>query len=136
MRFRLRLLLLFLPVLLVIWFSCNLTKPAAISLDVAAIPFEKLSDYHLYVGTMNELKPNDRLVPYELITPLFTDYAHKARFVYLPENKYVRYDTTRALDFPVGSCLVKNFYYPNDFREKDGARRIIETRLLVHRESG
>src|SRR2546423_1880002 len=136
MKFRLYLPLLIVPVVLVWFFSCNLSKPAAVSMDVSAEAFDKLSDYHFYAGNISDLKPNARLVPYELNTPLFSDYAYKARFVYVPEGKAAQYDTTKSLDFPVGSCLVKNFYYPADFREKNGARKIIETRLLVHREKG
>ncbi|MBP6732457.1 MAG: hypothetical protein KA149_10385 [Chitinophagales bacterium] len=113
--------------------SCNLKKSSAVVLDVAAKPFEKLSDYNFFAGVMNELKPNALVVPYDLITPLFTDYAHKARFVYVPEGKHADYDTTQVLQLPVGSCLIKNFYYPEDFRVTGGKRRIMETRLLVHR---
>ncbi len=115
--------------------SCN--KPVSkVTLDVASQPFKKLSDYNFFTGSLNELKPNERIIPYDLVTPLFTDYAHKARFVYVPEGKSAHYDTSKVLHLPVGSCLVKNFYYPEDFRKPEGRRRIIETRLLVHRDGG
>src|ERR1043165_4683508 len=84
--------------------SCNLKKSTTVALDVAAKPFEKLSEYNFFEGVMNELKPNPRVVAYDLITPLFTDYAHKARFIYMPEGKQVNYDTTQVLQFPVGAC--------------------------------
>jgi uncharacterized repeat protein (TIGR03806 family) len=116
--------------------GCNLKKSAIVNLDVSAKPFEKLSEYNFFAGVMNELKPQARVVPYDLNTPLFTDYAHKARFVYVPEGKTATYDTNTVVQFPVGACLIKSFYYPDDFREKNGKRKIIETRLLVHRESG
>ena len=103
-------------------------------LDVDQKPFQNLSEYNFFSGLMSDLKPNARVIPYDLNTPLFTDYAWKARFMYVPEGKTVEYDTTKVLQLPVGSCLIKNFYYPNDFREKNGAKRIIETRLLVHRK--
>src|ERR1700741_770430 len=92
--------------------SCNLKKSTAVVLDVAAKPFETLSEYNFFGGVMNELKPNARVIAYDLITPLFTDYAHKARFIYMPEGKQVNYDTTQVLQFPVGACLIKSFYYP------------------------
>ncbi|MFI4963525.1 MAG: hypothetical protein ACHP6H_06690, partial [Legionellales bacterium] len=136
MKSIIRCILIAIPVICVaVIVSCNAPKGANVKLDVAAKPFEKLSDYNFFGGIMNELKPNARVVPYDLITPLFTDYAHKARFVYVPEGKSADYDTTQVLQFPVGSCLIKNFYYPEDFRVKNGKRRIIETRLLVHREN-
>lgn len=132
----LRFLLVFLlPVAFTVYIvSCNFAKSTKVALDVAAKPFEKLSEYNFFGGIMNELKPNERVVPYDLITPLFTDYAHKARFIYMPEGATVDYDTIGTLNFPVGACLIKNFYYPEDFRTPKGKRRIMETRLLVHRE--
>lgn len=138
MRHFVRAVLVFLfPALFVVYIvGCNLKKAADVALDVAAQPFEKLSEYNFFTGVLNELKPNKRVIPYDLITPLFTDYAFKARFVYVPEGKYANYDTTQVLQLPVGSCLIKNFYYPEDFNKPEGKRRIMETRLLVHREKG
>jgi uncharacterized repeat protein (TIGR03806 family) len=115
--------------------GCN-SKPGKIALDVTKAPFKTLSEYNFFVGALNELKPNERLLPYDLNSSLFTDYAFKARFVFIPEGKSTEYDTTESLKFPVGTCLIKNFYYPDDFKKQEGKRRIIETRLLIHRESG
>ncbi|MFN8286337.1 MAG: SO2930 family diheme c-type cytochrome [Chitinophagales bacterium] len=130
-------LVLFVPVAIIAYgISCNTKKAANVVLDVAANPFEKLSDYNFFTGTLNQLKPNARVIPYDLITPLFTDYAFKARFIYVPEGKSIDYDTSQVLQLPVGACLIKNFYYPEDFRKPEGERRIIETRLLIHREEG
>ncbi|MES2622164.1 MAG: SO2930 family diheme c-type cytochrome [Bacteroidota bacterium] len=130
-----KLLFVLLPLTFIFYIvSCNLKRSSVVVLDIAAKPFEKLSDYNFFSGVMNELKPNDRVLPYDLITPLFTDYAHKARFVYMPEGKSADYDTSQVLQLPVGSCLIKNFYYPADFRKPESERRIIETRLLLHRE--
>ncbi len=136
MKFVLRTILFFLlPVLFSVYIiSCNLKQSTSVVLDVAAKSFEKLSEYNFFSGVMNELKPNPRVLPYDLITPLFTDYAHKARFVYMPEGESAEYDTSKVINLPVGSCLIKNFYYPEDFRVKDGKRRILETRLLIHRK--
>jgi uncharacterized repeat protein (TIGR03806 family) len=118
------------------FYSCNKTSSSAVSLDVTKEPMQRLSDYNFFSGNLKDLRPNERVSPYELITPLFTDYAFKARFVYVPEGKTTVYDTATVLQFPVGSCLIKNFYYPFDFRDENKGRRIIETRLLVHREEG
>jgi hypothetical protein len=52
----------------------------------------------------------------------------------MPEGQTADYDTVNVLQPPVGSCFIKNFYFPNDFRKPEGERRIIETRLLVHRK--
>lgn len=97
---------------------------------------EKLSDYNFFKGQLADLAPNENVHPYKLNSALFSDYAHKARFVQLPEGKSVDYHSTEVMEFPVGSILIKNFYYPNDFSEPNGARRILETRLLIHEEEG
>lgn len=131
------LLLLVLPTAFIFQMvSCNLGKGSKVALDIAAEPFKQLSDYNFFGGVLNELKPNDRVVPYDLITPLYTDYAFKQRFVYMPDGVSAEYDTTQVLQFPVGTCLIKNFYYPEDFSKPEGKRRIMETRLLVHRQKG
>ncbi len=96
-------------------------------------PYEKLSDYHFFTGNLADLQPNERVLPYDLNSPLFSDYAHKARFVWMPEGKSAQYATDHALDFPLGSVLIKNFYYENDETDASKGRRILETRLLIHR---
>jgi len=107
-----------------------------VSLNLDGKPFENLSEYNFFKGAMNQLLPNEKVLPYSLISSLFSDYAHKARFVYMPEGKQVEYQEQTALNLPVGACYIKNFYYPKDFRDETKGRRILETRLLVHKESG
>lgn len=102
----------------------------------ATMPKEKLSDYHFFEGNGSEQKPMKGVIPYSLNTPLFTDYAEKLRFVKLPENQTVAYNETEVLDFPIGSTIIKTFYYPNDFRKPELGRKLIETRLLIHEEDG
>ncbi|WKK86110.1 SO2930 family diheme c-type cytochrome [Marivirga arenosa] len=97
---------------------------------------EKLSDYNFFKGELKTLEPGKNVHPYTLNSPLFSDYAQKARFVMIPEGKEAQYHSTEVLEFPVGSILIKNFYYPSDFSNPDGERRIIETRLLIHEEEG
>lgn len=98
--------------------------------------YDTLSEYPFFTGELKALQPAEGVLPYSLNTELFTDYAFKARFVYLPEGKAAAYSSDEVLDFPVGTVLIKNFYYPLDFRNPEGERRIIETRLLVHTETG
>ncbi len=104
--------------------------------DEASMPKEKLSDYHFFEGNGVEQKPTSGVLPYSLNTPLFTDYAEKLRFVKLPDNQTVSYNEKEVLDFPVGSTIIKTFYYPNDFRKPELGRKLIETRLLIHEEDG
>ncbi|WP_211205920.1 SO2930 family diheme c-type cytochrome [Kordiimonas gwangyangensis] len=102
---------------------------------LAARPAKLLSEYGLFSDYANQM-PAEGVVPYALITPLFTDYAHKFRFVYVPKGEHATYDAKEVMNFPVGSVLVKTFAYPADFRAPEKDIRIIETRLLIRQEKG
>ncbi|GIV35069.1 MAG: hypothetical protein KatS3mg031_2604 [Chitinophagales bacterium] len=97
---------------------------------------EKLSDYGLFQGRLADLIPAEGVLPYDLNMPLFSDYALKARFVKMPEGKKAIYNDKSVFEFPEGTILIKNFLYPNDFRDETKGRKIIETRLLIHESSG
>src|SRR5690606_36323041 len=97
---------------------------------------DKLSEYGFFTGKLSDLHPADDVVPYELNTALFSNYAEKLRFVHLPKGTVAHYNDTSAFEFPVGTVLIKNFYYPNDFSKPEKGRRILETRLLVHEDNG
>ena len=121
----------------ILFFSkCQSPVAGGVQLDIAKKPFERLSEYRFFIGEIKNLQPNDGLLPYDLNTPLFTDYAKKSRFVWMPKNTSAVYREGRALDFPAGAVLIKNFFYENDETDASKGRRIIETRLLVHRKNG
>lgn len=105
--------------------------------DVRAIvaePFPKqLSEWHLFTGTPPALKPNLGVLPYDLNTPLFSDYASKYRFVWMPAGTSAQYRNDGPFEFPVGTIFVKTFAFPSD---NSGGERLIETRLLVRTKSG
>lgn len=88
---------------------------------------EKLSDYGFFTGKLNELHPEKELINYELSSALFTDYAVKDRFIYLPKGSSVQYKAKGILDFPDSTIIIKNFAYTNTSHQKI----MIETRLLV-----
>ena len=106
-------------------------QAASVNCEWAGSFARTLSEYNLFADPVKQV-PNDGLVPYDIITPLFSDYARKSRFIYLPDGGVIDYSEASAFAFPVGSMLVKTFFYPVDFRDPDGPRRLIETRLLVH----
>ncbi len=98
-------------------------------------PFpEKLSAWRLFVGKFSELTPNRRVVPYELNTSLFTDYATKRRFVWMPEGASATYKVEDTFEFPKGTILSKTFSYKD--ARLHGRERLIETRLLVSTNAG
>src|SRR5690349_1727705 len=102
---------------------------------LAATPAPKLADYRLFTDA-GARHPNAGLTPYALNTPLFSDYAEKARFLYLPPGAKARYRPTGVVDLPVGATLVKTFAYPADFRRPTDSVRVLETRLLIHKRKG
>ena len=97
---------------------------------------ERLSDYHFFEGRLSDLTPVPGVYPYDLNTPLFSNYAEKLRFFKIPPGKRIRYQDSTVFDFPEGSVLIKNFYYPKDFRKPEKGRILLETRLLVHEAAG
>jgi uncharacterized repeat protein (TIGR03806 family) len=91
---------------------------------------KKLSEFNFFAD-LNLQEPNEGVLPYDLINPLFSDYADKLRFVYVPENKRLGYSPDKVLDFPDGSVLIKTFAYLNDHPESKIDKQLLETRLLI-----
>lgn len=123
----------------------------------------KLSDWQVVYKDGDTLALNDGVVPYDLNTPLFSDYAHKLRTIWLPRGTSAKYNADGSFDFPVGTIISKTFYYPlpaaaarnpmavartydqsRDFSDAGRGERglnlahvhLIETRILVRREAG
>lgn len=115
-----------------------------------------LSDWGQVGLSAGDLVLGHDVVAYDMNTGLFTDYAHKLRTVWMPEGHVASYREDDVLDFPIGTVITKTFYYPRagnaldervartddmsaDFQngrmDLDDVR-LIETRILVHRESG
>ena len=96
---------------------------------------EKLSEFEFFLDDSAQL-PDDKVIPYELISTLFSDYSYKQRWVYVPNNKKAEYVENWVFDFPTGSALIKTFYYPVDERAPELGKQLLETRLLLRKESG
>jgi len=107
--------------------------------DLAAPPVgEKpatLEEWNLFADAAAQL-PKDDVVPYDVTSPLFSDYALKHRFLYVPPGEQIAYEDTGRWDLPVGSVMVKTFAYPVDERDPSLGEQLIETRLLVHEPTG
>ena len=113
-----------------------------------------LSDWGMMVSNGRSLILSEGVLPYDLNTPLFSDYAHKQRTIWMPDGVAATYREGEVLDFPVGTVITKTFYYPRgeaadevrlttgpvDGWRPDGLDlsdiRLVETRILVHREHG
>jgi uncharacterized repeat protein (TIGR03806 family) len=128
-----------------------------VSLHAADSPPALLSEWGVLLASKKRLQLNDGVTPYELNTPLFSDYALKLRTVWMPEGKRAQYDDGQEFDFPHGTIISKTFYYRKagdwsvdnfrvDVGEAAPARAdaavdldqyvLIETRLLVRYADG
>lgn len=99
-------------------------------------PKERLSEYDFFEGRLADLKPAAGVVSYSVNTPLFSNYSEKLRFIELPPGSKISYTDSGVFEFPKGTVLIKNFYYPTDFRNEGEGRIILETRLLIHADQG
>ena len=113
----------------------DFTEVPAVSVSISNTLHPKLSDYNFFQGDIKLQIPSDELLPYEPISSLFTDYAEKKRFVYVPKNKIASYSADdESLNLPIGSALIKTFFY--DQVLPSNSARIIETRVMIKRDTG
>ena len=112
-----------------LWWSC---APQIAGVSIGDKPYDKLSEYGFFQGALSDMTPMDRVLPYDLNNPLFSDYAHKARYVWMPEGSSANYTDEGLLDFPKDAVLIKSFYYQNDETDLTKGHRVIETRLLIN----
>jgi len=108
----------------------------------------RLSDWQLFALSSSELVPVESTVVFRPRNPLFTDYAHKLRTLWIPEGARAEI-VDQEIDYPVGTVLSKTFYYPRadnmslsqspdiGLQSIDlETNRLIETRLLVRKSEG
>lgn len=137
--------------------ACDAVDDPVIFFGADEIP-ERLSEWGILIADGASLRLNERVVPYELNTPLFSDYALKLRTVWMPAESSALYRSDVEFDFPVGSIISKTFHYRYAGREGDAPVRVIkaegeavldadgeldmeqhflvETRLLIRYEKG
>lgn len=116
----------------------------------------ELSAWGLFDVSSGALELSDGVLPYDLNAPLFTDYAHKLRTIWVPDDAPPAALTAGDVpDLPVGTVISKTFYYLRSdtggldvLKSDDPAGqlnpaladlktiRLMETRLLVRREAG
>lgn len=106
--------------------------------DLTQVPYQKLSDYKFFEGAMKNQTPSLGVLPYRPSSSLFSDYAHKNRFVWMPNGTKATYVSDNAvLELPVGAALIKTFYYDDvQNAPNPGDRRILETRVMIRKADG
>lgn len=128
---------------LLVMFSCKddekiegiEVESSFVNFNIDAVPYSKLSTYNFFTGDLKNLNPKDKVIPYEPASSLFTDYALKKRFIWMPNGVKASYDADdKSLNFPVGTVLIKNFYY--NTIQPNNTTKIIETRLMIKKSSG
>ncbi len=99
------------------------------------MPWNTLAEWSFFTDPVAQT-PAEGVVPYTVISPLFSDYTVKYRFLYVPPGQKITYADTDRWTLPVGAVLIKTFTYPVDARNPALGRRLLETRLLVHEADG
>jgi uncharacterized repeat protein (TIGR03806 family) len=115
---------------------CAIAGGTGVSWDWTQPLCTKLSSYRFLTFDGTVQQGNEGVVPFDLNTPLFSDYARKWRFLYLPPGTSMTYHDTDSFDMPVGTAILKTFWYPADMRAPEDDVRVIETRLLAHLPDG
>jgi uncharacterized repeat protein (TIGR03806 family) len=127
--------------LLLVFTSCNQEESylpieeSPVVVDLTLVPYQNLSEYKFFEGPLKELNPAVGLLPYKPASELFTDYASKSRFVWMPKGTKATFISEHAvLELPVGAVLIKNFFYNRV--QPTNTKRIIETRIMIRKQSG
>lgn len=97
---------------------------------------KRLSEWKLLLHKEGTWQPADDLLPYDLNTPLFSDYTSKHRMIRLPEGSSMTWHDTEALEFPVGTVIAKTFAYPDPTDDATPGERYLETRIEHRLDSG
>lgn len=155
-RARLRLIILLAGVCLLA--ACQSSSAPPVAFHADGNPAD-LAAWHVVQVHDGYLALNRRVLPYDVNTKLFSDYAYKLRTIWMPEGTSAHYEPKKTFDFPVGTIISKTFFYPLPKGEKRNATdvaqtyrplhafvpgkglklarvHLIETRLLVHRKHG
>jgi hypothetical protein len=130
-------------------------SPSGVVVFSAASAPAKLSAWQLLLSDGQTLSLQKTVLPYSLNTPLFSDYAHKFRTLWLPAGTQMNHTATGPLQFPVGAIVSKSFFYPRATAQAAGsigalkndqveggesvdlaANRMLETRLMVREPTG
>ncbi|MGX7666842.1 hypothetical protein [Flavobacterium pedocola] len=120
--------------------SCNssdeqYTPVTPVSVDLTQVPYPKLSDYKFFTGDLKYLTPAVGVLPFKPASALFSDYAHKKRFVWMPSGVKATYNGDgNVLELPVGAALIKNFYY--EHVQPSNTTKLIETRIMIRKATG
>lgn len=114
------------------------TPISPVQVDLTLVPYPVLSNYNFFVGDLKDQVPALNVLPFKPASSLFTDYALKKRFVWMPPGLSATFNSNSTiLELPVGAALIKTFYYNNVQNVTPvGATRIVETRIMIRKATG
>ena len=59
-----------------------------------------LSDYDFFEKPLNKHIPKNNVIPYDIASPLFSDYADKMRFIRVPIGSKILFDDENTFIYP------------------------------------
>jgi uncharacterized repeat protein (TIGR03806 family) len=130
-----RLQLIFLIALLMSLCNCH-SSHRGVTINMQQPAFEQLSQYHFFEGKLKNTSPSSQLIPYDIVNRPYEAGMYTERFFYIPKDSFLTYHATNVLEFPVGSCVLKNIFLFKDERDTAKGRILLETQLLVHQTNG
>lgn len=92
-----------------------------------------LASFHLFADSATQT-PAEGVMPYELVAPLFSDYATKHRFLQIPEGTTITIGDEGHFVFPEGTVIGKTFGFREDVRDASSPEHLVETRILELRD--
>lgn len=90
---------------------------------------QTLSESGLYKDILT-LSITEGIIPYNVISPLWSDGASKTRYFALPDTSKVTFSSDSSWSYPRNSVMVKNFFLEK-IEGDTASREIVETRFLV-----
>lgn len=97
-------------------------------------PPKRLSETRCF-RSLSPLEPAPDLVPYEVISPLWTDTASKHRYLALPPGESIGFTRDGAWELPAGTVIVKVFALQLA-GDPEAAERAVEVRFMIRRQRG
>jgi uncharacterized repeat protein (TIGR03806 family) len=104
-------------------------RDLGIPLEPGKLP-RRLSQTKLFTS-LADLAPRAGLIPYTVISPLWSDAAEKRRWVAIPGGETIDFSKTGEWKFPRGTLFIKHFELALDETQPSARRKRLETRLLV-----
>ena len=108
---------------------------AGCSFSASSPPSTVLGTGCFTLAAPGKVAPHAGLVPYDLISELWTDGTKKRRWIALPDGDFMIESATGAWSAPEGAVVIKEFAIETTIGDPS-TRRAVETRFLVMTASG